>query len=81
MAGPPPKPAVVPARAPEQPRNESDIRYAAAPSAYEKNVTLAAATGEGALTLAEYVHKGRERDLHVSCGRRILGDLGQFTPR
>ncbi|KGW62463.1 hypothetical protein Y039_3645 [Burkholderia pseudomallei MSHR1029] len=35
----------------------------------------------GAVTLAEYVHKGRGRDLHVSCGRRILGDLGKFTPR
>ncbi|WP_147485118.1 IS66 family insertion sequence element accessory protein TnpB, partial [Burkholderia pseudomallei] len=30
---------------------------------------------KGAVTLAEYVHKGRGRDLHVSCGRRILGDL------
>lgn len=36
---------------------------------------------DGAVTLAEYVHKGRGRDLHVSCGRRILGDLGKFTPR
>ncbi len=34
-----------------------------------------------AVTLAEYVHNGRKLDLHVSCGRRILGDLGQFTPR
>ncbi len=24
---------------------------------------------------------GGERDLPISCGRRILGDLGQFTPR
>ena len=37
--------------------------------------------GLGAVTLAEYVHKGRERDQHVSCSRRILGDLGKFTPR
>lgn len=35
----------------------------------------------GAVTLAEYVHKLRERDLPVSFDRRILGGLGQCTPR
>lgn len=35
----------------------------------------------GAVTSAEYVHKGRKRDRHVSCRRRTTGDLGQFMPR
>lgn len=34
----------------------------------------------GAVTLAKYVYKRCERDLHVSRGRRILDGLGQFTP-
>ncbi len=38
-------------------------------------------TRAGAVTLEKYVHKLRERDLHVSYGRRIRGDIGQFTPR
>ncbi len=35
----------------------------------------------GAITLAEYVHKERQRDLPVSCGRRIAGGPGQVMPR
>ncbi|AJK50016.1 3-dehydroquinate dehydratase AroQ, type-II 3-dehydroquinase family [Burkholderia plantarii] len=35
----------------------------------------------GAVTLAEYVHKERQRDLPVSCGRRIAGGPGQVMPR
>ncbi len=52
-----------------------------AESMLENEVTREARRKKGAVTLAEYVHNGRKLDPHVSCGRRILGDLGQFTPR
>lgn len=41
---------------------------------------MAGRVHRGAVALAEYVHEEREHDVHVSCSR-ILGDLGQFTPR